>query len=96
MAISKPMESVLSLRGGAKSSLYLIFRKVSKSFRAIVLPYLPKSWKKRYSLGGKEASWKEEKAGKKQQSKHKSTKVSSGNVGSAKHNRLQKVRAESV
>ena len=84
--------NLMPIRGGAKSPIYLLYRKLSRILR----PYLPKSWRKPYSFGTSNGSVKKGRYGKGKEQKsgakgnRDSTSPSSGLV---KHNRLQKVTA---
>ncbi len=83
------INSLVSIRGGAKSPIYLLYRKLSRILR----PYFPKSWRKLSTLGGdssKKGRYGKAK-GKKSDAKDKHGSTSSTS-NSAKHNRLQKVK----
>lgn len=85
-------KSVASLRGGAKSPFYLLYRKLSRSVRSVMRTYLPKSWRKSYILGSD--SSKNKRYGKdkdRKPPKQSNRETTSSTSSSLKHNRLQKV-----
>lgn len=93
-AYARTISNTLSLRGGAKSPLYLFYRKVSRSLCAVLQPYLPISWLKQNTLG--DDSSREGRYGKLKKQKADKKPLHDNITGSrpscaSKHNRLQKV-----